>query len=345
MAHYHINVSTLTSGGSLNYVLITPARNEEQFIEHTLRSMSAQTRPPERWVIVDDGSTDSTAAIAQKYAKQFSWIELLQRPPHQLRSFSGKVDAFNAGLDRVRSLQFDVIGNLDADVSFEPDYLEFLVRQFAEDQKLGVAGTPFLEKDYDSAVHSFEGENHVAGGCQLFRRDCFEEIGGYVANPAGGVDWMAVTSARMKGWKTRSFREKRFQHHRSLGRAERSMFEAMFSYGEKDYYLGNSPIWEAFRVAYRATKRPFGVSGVALLSGYCWAALKRMKRPVSRELMRFHREEEMKKLRLILRQAMKLKKVDKFHLPAEQHAARSHRIENISSAMIGSALALAEHCL
>ena len=318
MANYDVNsddVSTLKRSSSLSYVLITPARNEEQFIEQTLRSVSAQTRPPKRWVIVDDGSTDNTAAIVQKYVQQFSWIELLRRPPHQLRSFSGKVDAFNAGLDRVRSLHFDVIGNLDADISFEPDYLDFLMRQFAEDPKLGVAGTPFVEKNYDSALHSFQGENHVSGGCQLFSRACFEEIGGYVAHPAGGVDWIAVNTARMKGWKTRSFREKRFHHHRSLGCAERGMYAAIFSYGEKDYYLGNSPIWEAFRLVYRATKRPFVASGVALLGGYCWAALKRTKRPVACELMRFHREEEMQKLRRILRQAIKLKKIDKFHLP------------------------------
>ena len=145
-----------------------------------------------------------------------------------------------------RGLDFEVIGNLDGDLSFEPDYLEFLMRKFLDDPRLGVAGTPFIENGYDSARDSFEGENHVAGGCQLFRRRCFEEIGGYIANHAGGVDWIAVTTARMKGWKTRSFPEKRFHHYRALGTAERGTMAALFSYGEKDYYLGNSPIWELF---------------------------------------------------------------------------------------------------
>ena len=139
---------------------------------------------------------------------------MLQRPD---RSFAGKVHAFNTGFERVSSLPFEVIGNLDADLSFDPDYLEFLMQKFSEDARLGVAGTPFIENGYDSARDSFEGENHVAGGCQLFRRQCFEEIGGYIANPAGGIDWIAVTTARMKGWKTCSFPEKRFHHYRTLG--------------------------------------------------------------------------------------------------------------------------------
>src|SRR5438132_754812 len=262
----------------MNYVLITPARNEERFIVKTLDSMVAQTLLPERWVIVDDGSTDRTAEIVESYAKRHSWIELIQRPQRQDRSFTGKVHAFNAGLERVRSLEFEVIGNLDADVSFEPDYLEFLTQRLSEDPTLGVAGTPFTEDgDYDTTKDSFEGENHVAGGCQLFRRECFLEVGGYVPNRGGGVDWIAVTTARMKGWKTRSFPEKRFHHYRTLGTAGRSSVAASFSYGEKDYYLGGSPIWELFRVIYRMTKQP--IDGLALLSGYCWAAIRRIERP------------------------------------------------------------------
>jgi len=300
----------------MKYILISPARNEEKFIAKTLDSMVKQTLLPERWVIVDDGSTDSTAEIAKDYAERFPWIEILRRSPRLDRSFAGKVHAFNAGMERVASLQFDVVGNLDADLSFDPDYLEFLMRKFAEDPKLGVAGTPFLENGYDSARDSFEGENHVAGGCQLFRRTCFEDFGGYIPNPAGGIDWIAVTTARMKGWKTRSFPEKRFHHYRTLGTAGRSSIAASFSYGEKDYYLGGSPVWQLFRVAYRTAKQP--VDGLALFAGYSWAALRRMKRPVSRDLMRFHRREQMKKLKAIFRNMIRFKKPSNFSLLTER---------------------------
>ena len=117
--------------------------------------------------------------------------------------------------------------------------MAFLLQKFEADPELGVAGTPFTQEgDYDSTRDSFEGDNYVAGPCQLFRRRCFADIGGYVPNPAGGVDWIAVMTARMKGWKVRSFPERRFHHHRSMGTAERGEVAALFSYGEKDYYLG-----------------------------------------------------------------------------------------------------------
>jgi len=301
----------------MKYVLVTPARNEERFIVKTLESMVAQTMPPERWVIVDDGSTDKTSEIVERYAGAYLWIQLVRLPQHTDRSFAGKVYAFNAGLERIKTFEFDIIGNLDADLSFDPDYLEFLMGKFSENPRLGVAGTPFIEDGYDSAKDSFEGENHVAGGCQLFRRQCFEEIGGYVANPAGGIDWIAVTTARMKGWKTCSFLEKRFHHYRSLGTAERGIFASLFSYGEKDYYLGGSPVWQLFRVCYRGAKHPVG--GFVLLAGYCWAALRRTKRPVSRELMRFHRREQMKKLGAIFGAVFRFKKVDNFRVATAQN--------------------------
>jgi len=303
----------------MKYVLITPAHNEERFISKTLESMVAQTLLPERWVIVDDGSTDRTAEIVESYANRYPWIELFRRPRRADRSFAGKVHAFNAGLERVCSLQFEVIGNLDADLSFDADYLAFLVRKFSEDPKLGVAGTPFLENGYDSARDSFEGENHVAGGCQLFRSQCFHDVGGYIPNHAGGVDWIAVTTARTKGWKTRSFSEKRFHHYRALGTAGRSSLAASFSYGEKDYYLGGSPIWQLFRVGYRMTKNRVLIDGLALLFGYGSAALRRVKRPITQELMRFHRAEQMKKLRAIFRTLLRFKKVDSFRLATERN--------------------------
>lgn len=302
----------------MKYVLITPSRNEEKFIQKTLDSMVAQTLRPVRWVIVDDGSNDRTGEIAEDYARRHPWIEVVRRPRRLDRSFAGKVQAFNAGYERVQGLDYEVIGNLDSDLSFEPDYLEFLMRKFAEDPALGVAGTPFIENGYDSARDSFEGENHVAGGCQLFRRQCWEAVGGYVPNRAGGIDWVAVTTARMKGWKTRSFAEKRFNHYRALGTAQRGVLASLFSYGEKDYYLGNSPVWEIFRVTYRMLKSPLLIGGLSVLAGFGWATVRRTQRAVTPELMCFHRREQMKKLKAILRALCHLKKVDNFNLETKK---------------------------
>jgi hypothetical protein len=199
--------------------------------------------------------------------------------------------------------------------------MEFLLQRLSEDPELGVVGTPFTQDgNYDSSKDSFEGENYVAGPCQLFRYECFRDIGGYVPNSAGGVDWIAVMTARMKGWKVRSFAEKRFHHHRSMGTAGRGALRALFSYGEKDYYLGGSPLWQLFRVAYRMAKRPVLLGGLALLSGYTWAALRRVKRAVSPELMGFHRHEQMKKLRAIFCTVLRFEKVNSFRLtPSKSH--------------------------
>jgi poly-beta-1,6-N-acetyl-D-glucosamine synthase len=301
---------------SLKCVVITPARDEARNLERLYHSLASQTHRPVRWIVVNDGSTDESERLLDGLSSKCDWMEVINLPRRETRDFGAKANALNKGYQMAAGINFDVVGNLDADVSFGPDYLQYLMHQFEVDARLGVAGTPFTENGYDSAEDSFEGGSHVAGGCQLFRRACFDEIGGYVPNPAGGVDWIAVTSARMLGWRTRSFREKRFQHHRPLGTAERSVLASAFSYGEKDYYLGNSPVWQVFRVAYRMCKRPFFAGGIALLCGYVSAAVRRTPRPGSPELIRFHRREQMTKLRAIIGSLVRLRKFDKFTLKA-----------------------------
>jgi glycosyltransferase involved in cell wall biosynthesis len=303
---------TAGSRPQLSYVLITPAHNEEALIATVIDSVVSQTVLPLKWIIVDDGSTDSTAVIVRQYLPTYQWIELAQIPHRQDRTFSAKVRAFNTGYERVKDLPYDVIGNLDADISFESNYIEFLLAMFAADSKLGVAGTIFKEDGYSSERDSLEGQNHVAGGCQLFRKKCFDQIGGFKANKAGGVDWMAVTTARMMGWKTRAFREMSFFHHRHLGTAELSTVLALFNHGEKDYYLGGHPVWEIFRIAYKMTKTPYVIGGLSLGLGYAWAMLRRIDRPVSKELMAFHRKEQMRKLKNILKTLLTFKPVDNF---------------------------------
>ena len=298
------------------YVLITPARNEEAFIEKTIESVIRQTVLPVKWVIVDDGSTDGTLTIVDRYLAQYPWIELVQMPQRRdHRSFAAKVEAFNAGYGRVNGLDYEIVGNLDADLSFDSDYFEFILSKFREDDKLGVAGTVYEDAiGYSSERHSFEGHNHVAGACQLFRKQCFDRIGGFIPHRAGGEDWMAVTTARMMGWKTESFREKSFFHYRHTGTAERSLLSAFFSYGKRDYFLGGHPVWELFKVPYRAANQPYILGGLAVGLGYCWALLRRTPRPVSRELMAFHRREQMVKLKVILKSFLTFKTVDSFEV-------------------------------
>jgi len=282
--------------GRLSYVLITPARNEERFIEPTIQSVISQKTLPTNWVIVSDGSTDRTDDIVRKYLGQNPWISLVRLPEHRDRHFGAKVQCFNAGYERLQDCRYDIIGNLDADITFEPDYFDYLLNKFELDPRLGVCGTPFVEGDV-SYDYRFTNVEHVSGACQLFRRECFEEIGGYVAVKGGGIDWIAVTMARMKGWRTRTFTERSCYHHRPMGTGNSSSFGALFKLGWQDYYLGNHPLWQFLRGFFQMTRKPYMIGGLLLLAGYGWSLITGVKRPVSSELMEFHRHEQMSRLR------------------------------------------------
>jgi len=280
------------------YVLITPARNEEAFIELTIKSMIAQRVRPLKWVIVSDGSTDRTDDIVKQYTAQHDWVELVRMPERKERNFGGKVFSFKAGWERVKGVKYDVIGNLDADMSFEADLFEFLMGKFAQNPKLGVAGAPFTEGKgtYDFNFSSVE---HVSGANQMFRRQCFEAIGGYKPMEAGGIDVLAVLTARMKGWQTQTFQEKVCFHHRSMGSATHSAATAKFMLGQKDYLLGRHPLWQLFRAVYHMRRTPVIVGGFMMLVGYFWPAIKRVERPVPDDVVKFQRREQMERLKKI----------------------------------------------
>jgi biofilm PGA synthesis N-glycosyltransferase PgaC len=283
---------------NLSYVLVTPARNEAQFIELTIKSVVSQTVLPRKWVVVSDGSNDGTDEIVIRYAAQHPWIELVRMPERRERNFAGKVGAFNAGYERMKGVKYDVIGSLDGDTSFDEQYFAYLLGKLAEDSTLGLVGTPFQEvstgESYDYRFVSIE---HVSGACQVFRRECFEQIGGYVPMKGGGVDHVAVLTARMKGWKTRTFTDKVCLHHRKIGTAQRGKLMVSFKTGALDYALGGHPLWECFRTVYQMTKKPFFVAGLMLGAGYFWALVRRGDRPIAPELVAFRRREQMKRLK------------------------------------------------
>jgi glycosyltransferase involved in cell wall biosynthesis len=291
----------------MRYVLITPARNEAALIEGTLRSVVSQTVLPERWVVVSDGSTDGTDDIVKQYASEHQWIELLRMPEHEGRHFAAKAGAFNAGYARLRScdVDYDIIGNLDADITFDADYFSFLLSRFDAQPDLGVAGTPFVEDlgapESHSYAHRFADLRHVSGACQLFRRECFEAIGGYTAVEGGAIDWIAVTTARMKGWKTRTFPEKFCVHHRKIGAATSGPLATRFHYGEKAYYVGGHPLWELLRGVFQMREAPWIVGGLCFVAGYLYAQMRRAPILVSPELVAFHRREQMMRLKRVLR--------------------------------------------
>ena len=290
----------MTAVPDYSYVLITPARNEEAFIELTIKSVIAQTVRPAKWVIVSDGSTDRTDDIVKRYASEYAWIELVRMPERMERHFAGKVHAFNAGYERARDIEHAFLGSLDADISFDTDYFAFLIERFAAEPNLGVAGTPFAEdgKTYD---YRYASVDHVSGACQLFRRMCFEAIGGYVPLKEGGVDLVAVTTARLKGWKTRTFMEKTCTHHRKTQSSKHASVKRLFKSGYHDYLMGSSVIWQALRAIRHVRETPVVTGAAALFCGYMWALLSRANQPVSWEFIAFRRREQRERLHALFR--------------------------------------------
>jgi biofilm PGA synthesis N-glycosyltransferase PgaC len=285
-----------------SYVLVTPARNEAALIELTIRAVTAQTVRPLRWVIVSDGSTDGTDAIVSLHAAVHDWIELVRMPLRAERHFGGKALAIRAGLERVKALHYDVVACLDADITFEGDYFEYLLTKLAQDQGLGIVGTPYKDTSREMYDYRLVSVEHVSGACQVFRRSCYEQMGGYVVAKGGAIDTIAALTARMSGWKTRTFTDKICLHHRVIGSAQHGPLASRFALGKRDYAIGNHPLWEALRGVYQMTRKPLVVRGLALMAGYLWAAVRRAERPVSAELRAFRRREQMEHLaRLMFR--------------------------------------------
>jgi hypothetical protein len=172
-----------------------------------------------------------------------------------------------------------------------------LLGKFAQNPGLGVAGTNYMEANAMKYDYRFTNIEDVTGQCQLFRRECFEQIGGYRPNRDGGVDLFATLVARMRGWKTLSFTDRYFIHHRPSGTATVSRFVVEFYNGRKDYSFGCHPLWEPFRAVYRLTKKPWVIGGCLLMAGYYWAMFTGRPKSVSEEIIRFRRKEQMNRLR------------------------------------------------
>jgi glycosyltransferase involved in cell wall biosynthesis len=282
------------------YVLITAARNEEAYIEKTIRSVIAQTILPVKWVIVSDGSTDHTDEIVKQYADSHDFILLLRRSADQVRNYGSKAKSFKLGYEQLTDLEFDFVGNLDADVSFEPTYYERGLSKFDANKRLGVVGGIRFDL-YKGRFQKVRPALNSAGGpTQLFRRQCYEEIGGYLPLRFGGVDTVAETMARMHGWEVETFYDLEVFHYRFTGTAGGGLVRAKFKAGILAYSVGYHPLFELARCASRLFDQPPIIGAFSLLSGYCWASLKRYERQVPDDFIRYIRSEQLARLRSVL---------------------------------------------
>jgi len=291
------SLESLRSGPA--YVVITPAHDEAATLPNVADCLAAQSVPPLRWVVVDDASSDGTAGLVREFQSRHGWIDLLSLHRDGERHFGGKAESFNAGVRHVASLPFAYLANLDADVTFPSDYFAYLLSCIDADPRIGLVGTPFREEGFRGYDYRFTNPEHVSGACQLFRRACLEQVGGYRSIPSGGIDWVASTTARMLGWRTLTCRERTLRHHRRMGAGNRNWGNLRLRQGRKDYMLGNEFRWEFFRCVYQAWRRPYFLGGLLMMAGYLQEALLRRPRPIPAELTSFVRSEHAERLRAL----------------------------------------------
>lgn len=279
-----------------SYALLTAARNEEAYIAKTIRAVISQTVLPKRWVIASDRSSDRTEEIVSEYARQHNFIKLVRVEGDDSRNFSSKVNAIESAYAQLKGVGYGFLGILDADVTFEPDYFRKILLAFGQDPKLGIAGGVIVDFQDGKCIRRIGSTDHVAGAIQLFRRECYEDIGGYVHVKVGIEDAVAAVMARRAGWKVESFPEVKVLHHRRTGTEGHSIYHARFHKGKEDYFLGYHPVFEIAKCCHRVIEPPYFVGSLLWISGYFWSVLRGEKRPVSADFVKYLRNEQMHRL-------------------------------------------------
>jgi glycosyltransferase involved in cell wall biosynthesis len=274
------------------YALISSAYNEELLIDKTIQAVISQTIRPVCWVIISDGSVDRTDEIIKNYSGQHSFIRYFRLEQNEIRGIVSKANALAFAYKSLQNVEYNYIGNLDADVTFQPDYFESLLQKFELNPSLGIGGGLIYERsgpDFKSRISNRI--TSVAHAAQLVRRECYESINGYAALKYGGEDWYAEISARMRGWTVRSFDDLRVMHHRPTGGGN-GLVNHRFREGKMDYSLGSDPVFELLKCLRRIPENPLFFGAVLRLLGFLWCYVRGEKRLVSPDIARFLRAEQ-----------------------------------------------------
>jgi glycosyltransferase involved in cell wall biosynthesis len=284
-----------------NYVLITAARNEEKYIENTIKAIIAQTVLPVKWIIVSDGSTDRTDEIVMQYTTQYNFLTLVRKTANingQV-DFSSKVHATKMGYEKLQGIDYDFVGILDGDVTFDSCYYEKILNKFSENSRLGIAGGIILDQYVDHHIRrSPNRSNYVSGCIQLFRRKCYEDIGGFLPIKEGGEDTIAAITALMKGWEVESFEELNIYHHKHSGAFRGSIKEGIRA-GKMFYALGSHPLFEIIKNINNGIKKHCFLFSFTRICAYTYSCFQKQKRPVSEEFIRFLRKEQFDQLKAV----------------------------------------------
>jgi glycosyltransferase involved in cell wall biosynthesis len=280
-------------------LIISPVKDEAEYLRRTIDSMIAQTARPATWIIVDDGSSDATGAIADAAAAEHDWIKVLHRPAGTGRRVGpGVIEAFYAGLDLVNLKDYDFVCKLDGDLEFGPNYFSDMLARFAADPRLGTAsGKAHIPVD-GRFVLERTGDEFSHGVAKLYRRECFEEIGGFVRQ----VMWDGIDChrCRMFGWKAQSYDDPALaiKHLRQMGSSHKSVYHGRRRWGFGQYFMGTHPLYILGITTFRMAERPWVLGGMNILFGYMGAWLKRAPRYDDPEFRRHLHRWQLQKLGL-----------------------------------------------
>jgi biofilm PGA synthesis N-glycosyltransferase PgaC len=279
------------------YVIISPCRNEADFMRQTLDSVVAQSVRPALWVIVDDGSTDATPQILAEYAKQHAWIRIVTRDNRGKRAVGpGVIEAFYAGYDTITPTDFDFVCKLDLDLNLPTGYFEGLMRRMAANPKIATCSGKAYIWEHGELVNERHGDETSIGASKFYRMDCFLQLGGFVRE----VMWDGIDGhrCRMKGWIACSWDDPdlRFIHLRPMGSSQVSIYTGRQRHGSGQYFMGTGWTYMLANAANRLNEKPYVLGSLAMVWGYAKAVLQRKPRYEDLEFRRFLRKYQMSAL-------------------------------------------------
>jgi glycosyltransferase involved in cell wall biosynthesis len=276
------------------YVIVSPVRDEERYIEQTIRSVVQQTIQPAEWIIVDDGSKDATGKIIEKYKDRHSWIKVVHRDDRGQRiPGAGVVETFYDGYNRLAVEDWEYIVKLDGDVGLKPDYFEKCFERFAQNPKLGMCGGVMHCLKRGALVPEVNPAFHVRGPIKLYKRACWDGIGGLVR--AAGWDTVDEVQANKLGWRTRSFADLEVIHQRPTG-AEQGFWRDGIKMGRAAHFSGYHPAFMLAKCLKRFFQRPYVVMALAHGWGFVGACLKGSPRVADKSLIRYIRDQQLRRL-------------------------------------------------
>jgi poly-beta-1,6-N-acetyl-D-glucosamine synthase len=283
--------------GNKQYVLITPAKNEVANIGKTINSILAQTQKPSQWIIISDGSTDGTDELVLRMTSNIDFITFVRVDKSEPgKNYSKKVEAIKYGISKINIKEYIYIGNLDADVSFDCNYFESVLYELERNPILGIAGGWVHQVDNDAIVPFLISDNSVSGAVQLFKRECYEQIGGYLPISIGGIDSAAEIMAREKGWKVSTLRHLKVFHHGKMLTGNKNLFQTRFNQGCQNYLFGYHPLFQLASCLYRMMKTPVIAGSICSMVGFLRLYLKMEKYVLPESTVRYLQTEQIERL-------------------------------------------------